>query len=89
METRIDITPKDPIPSISVGPLHPECDKDGVIVCDRQKMKGYQGVSLDALVGIFTRLGREVEEIGIANTYLLAERVASVIEEAKPLLKKV
>ena len=57
METRIDITPKDPIPNISVGPLHPECDKEGVIVCDRQKMKVYQGVSLDALVGIFTCLG--------------------------------
>ncbi|XP_062007217.1 protein TRIGALACTOSYLDIACYLGLYCEROL 2, chloroplastic isoform X1 [Rosa rugosa] len=89
METRIDITPRDPIPNISVGPLHPECDKEGVIVCDRQKMKGFQGVSLDELVGIFTRLGREVEEIGIANTYSLAERVASVIEEAKPLLKKI
>ncbi|KAL6223113.1 hypothetical protein ACLB2K_006503 [Fragaria x ananassa] len=89
METRIDITPRDPIPNISVGPLHPECDKEGVIVCDRQKMKGHQGVSLDALVGIFTRLGREVEEIGIASTYSLAERVAAVIEEAKPLLKKV
>ncbi|KAH0992235.1 hypothetical protein GBA52_003718 [Prunus armeniaca] len=89
METRIDVTPRYPIPNISVGPLHPECDKEGLIVCDRQKMKGYQGVSLDALVGIFTRLGREVEEIGIANTYSLVERVASVIEEAKPLLIKI
>ncbi|ONI29450.1 hypothetical protein PRUPE_1G198700 [Prunus persica] len=88
METRIDITPRYPIPNIAVGPLHPECDKEGLIVCDRQKMKGYQGVSLDALVGIFTRLGREVEEIGIANTYSLVERVASVVEEAKPLLIK-
>ncbi|KAK0593666.1 hypothetical protein LWI29_032079 [Acer saccharum] len=51
-------------------------------------MKGYQGISLDALVGIFTRLGREVEEIGVANSYSLAERVFSVIEEAKPLLTK-
>ncbi|CAN6580487.1 unnamed protein product [Malus baccata var. baccata] len=88
METRIDITPRDPLPNISVGPLHPECGKEGLIVCDRQKMRGHQGVSLDALVGIFTRLGREVEEIGIANTYSLAERVASMIEEAKPLLLK-
>jgi hypothetical protein len=46
-------------------------------------------VSLDALVGIFTRIGREVEEIGVANSYALAERVAAVIEEAKPLLTKV
>ncbi|KAA8544666.1 hypothetical protein F0562_019487 [Nyssa sinensis] len=89
METLIDITPRDPIPTPSVGPLDPECVKEGLIVCDRQKIKGYQGVSLDALVGIFTRLGREVEEIGVANTYSLAERVASVIEEAKPLLTKI
>ncbi|XP_057545308.1 protein TRIGALACTOSYLDIACYLGLYCEROL 2, chloroplastic-like isoform X2 [Amaranthus tricolor] len=88
METMIDITPKDPIPTPSIGPLDPECDKEGLIVCDRQKIKGLQGVSLDALVGIFTRIGREVEEIGVANTYSLAQRVAAVIEEAKPLLSK-
>ncbi|CAH2053232.1 unnamed protein product [Thlaspi arvense] len=89
METLIDITPRDPIPEPSVGPLHPECGKEGLIVCDRQKIKGEQGVSLDALVGIFTRIGREVEAIGVANTYSLAERAASVIEEAKPLLLKI
>lgn len=89
METLIDITPRDPVPTPSVGPLHAECVKEGLIICDRQKMKGYQGVSLDALVGIFTRIGREVEEIGVANTYSLAQRVSSVIEEARPLLAKV
>lgn len=88
METMIDITPRDPIPTPSVGPLHPECVKEGLILCDRQKIRGNQGVSLDALVGIFTRLGREAEEIGLANTYALAKRVSSVIEEAKPLLAK-
>ncbi|GKA99915.1 protein trigalactosyldiacylglycerol 2, chloroplastic [Tanacetum coccineum] len=89
METMIDITPRDPIPSPSYGPLDPNCVKEGVIVCDRQMMKGYQGVSLDALVGIFTRLGREVEQIGVANTYALAERASAVIEEARPLLLKI
>ncbi|KAF9679174.1 hypothetical protein SADUNF_Sadunf07G0112600 [Salix dunnii] len=89
METMIDITPRDPIPKPSVGPLDAECYKEGLIVCDRQKITGLQGVSLDALVGIFTRIGREVEEIGVANSYALAERVAAVIEEAKPLLTKV
>lgn len=89
METIIDITPRDPIPTPSVGPLDQDCAKEGLIVCDREKIKGYQGVSLDALVGIFTRLGRDVEEIGIINTYALAERVFSVIEEAKPLLTQV
>ena len=89
METMIDITPRNPIPKPSVGPLDAECVKEGLIVCDRQRIKGIQGVSLDALVGIFTRIGREVEEIGVANSYALAERVAAVIEEAKPLLTKV
>ncbi|XAR55134.1 hypothetical protein NMG60_11030541 [Bertholletia excelsa] len=88
METMIDITPGTPIPAPSAGPLDPECVKEGLIVCDRQKMKGYQGVSLDALVGILTRLGREVEEIGIADTYSLAEQVLSAVEEARPLLAK-
>lgn len=89
METMIDITPQSPIPSPSFGPLHAECVKEGLIICDRQKLKGSQGVSLDALVGIFTRIGREVEKIGVADTYSLAERVAVVVEEAQPLLTKI
>ncbi|KAL0014665.1 hypothetical protein SO802_001734 [Lithocarpus litseifolius] len=52
-------------------------------------VEGNEGVSLDALVGIFTRLGREVEDIGIANHYSLAKRVLSAIEEARPLLSKI
>lgn len=89
METMIDITPRDPIPVPSVGPLDPDCIKEGLIICDRQKIKGEQGVSLDALVGIFTRLGREAEQIGLSNTYALAERVLSIVEEARPLVTKV
>ncbi|KAK9682432.1 hypothetical protein RND81_10G073200 [Saponaria officinalis] len=89
METMIDITPKDPLPTPSLGPLDAECDKEGLIVCDRQKIKGREGVSLDALVGIFTRIGREVEGIGVTNTYTLAKRVAAVVEEARPLLSKI
>lgn len=89
METLIDITPRNPIPTPSVGPLNAGCVKEGLIVCDREKIKGRQGVSLDALVGIFTRIGREVEEIGVANTFSLAERIANVVEEARPLLTKV
>lgn len=89
METMIDITPRNPIPSPSFGPLDTECVKEGLIICDRQKLKGIQGVSLDALVGIFTRIGREVEEVGVGNTYSMAQRVAVVVEEAQPLLAKV
>ncbi|KAE9596280.1 hypothetical protein Lalb_Chr17g0347631 [Lupinus albus] len=86
METIIDISPRNPIPTPSLGPLDKDCPKEGVIVCDRERIKGQQGVSLDALVGIYTRLGRDVEEIGIINSYSLAERAFSMVEEAKPLL---
>lgn len=89
METLIDVTPGDPFPTPSVGPLNENCAKEGLIVCDRQKIKGEQGVSLDELVGIFTRIGREMEKIGVANSFSLAERVASVVEESRPLLTKV
>ncbi|KAI3465773.1 hypothetical protein Pfo_022436 [Paulownia fortunei] len=88
METLIDITPRDPIATPCVWPLDVGCAKEGLIACDRQKIKGYQGVSLDTLVGIFTRIGREVEEIGVANSYSLAERISAAIEEARPLLRK-
>ncbi|KOM46699.1 hypothetical protein LR48_Vigan07g040300 [Vigna angularis] len=88
METKIDITPRDPIPTPSVGPLDEDCTKEGLIVCDREKINGQQGTSLDTLVRICTRLGRALEEIGISNSYSLAERVLSIIEEAKPLLKQ-
>jgi hypothetical protein len=89
METMIDITPKDPLPTPSVGPLDTDCSKEGLILCDRERMKGHQGVSLDALVGIFTRLGRDMEEIGVHKSFKLAEKVASIMEEAQPLLSRV
>lgn len=89
METLIDITPRVPLPKPSAGPLDPDCPKEGLIVCDRERIRGKQGVSLDELVGIFTRLGREMEEIGVSQSYKLAEKVASVVEEAQPLLAKI
>ncbi|CAO1947401.1 unnamed protein product [Urochloa humidicola] len=89
METLIDITPKDPLPAPSLGPLHPDCAKQGLILCDKDRIKGHQGVSLDALVGIFTRLGRDMEEIGVSKSYKLAEKVASIMEEAQPLLTRI
>ncbi|EMS47408.1 hypothetical protein TRIUR3_06755 [Triticum urartu] len=89
METMIDITPKDPLPTPSVGPLDADCSKEGLILCDKERMKGHQGVSLDALVGIFTRLGRDMEEIGVQKSFKLAEKVASIMEEAQPLLSRI
>jgi hypothetical protein len=89
METIIDITPRDPLPTPSVGPLDVDCAKEGLILCDKERIKGQTGVSLDALVGIFTRLGREMEEIGVRKSYDLAEKVVSIMEDSQPLLEKV
>ncbi|XP_044428770.1 protein TRIGALACTOSYLDIACYLGLYCEROL 2, chloroplastic isoform X1 [Triticum aestivum] len=89
METMVDITPKDPLPTPSVGPLDADCSKEGLILCDKERMKGQQGVSLDAMVGIFTRLGRDMEEIGVHKSFKLAEKVASIMEEAQPLLSRI
>ncbi|PKA63153.1 Protein trigalactosyldiacylglycerol 2, chloroplastic [Apostasia shenzhenica] len=89
METLIDITPQDPLPTPSVGPRHLDCHKEGLILCDKEKMKGQQGISLDSLVGIFTRLGREMEEIGVKRSYMLGEKIVSIVQEAQPLLAKV
>ncbi|CAM8981953.1 unnamed protein product [Rhodiola kirilowii] len=41
------------------------------------------------LSGYSPEIGREVEAIGVGNSYAIAERVAAVIEDAKPLLAKV
>ena len=89
MDTLIDITPPNKLRHPSVGPLDPSCNEEGAIICDRQKIKGEQGVNLDELIGIFTRLAREVDEIGVSEIYGLAERVGKAVEDAKPLLKKV
>lgn len=88
-ETLIDITPRHPVPSPTVGPLHPDCLKEGMIVCDRERIKGEQGVSLDELVGICTKLARQVDDLGVKNMYGMAEKIGQALEEAKPLLGKV
>ncbi|KAL3681410.1 hypothetical protein R1sor_024366 [Riccia sorocarpa] len=88
-ETLIDITPRLPIPKPTVGPLDEGCQEEGVILCDRERIKGEQGVSLDELVFICTKLARQVGDLGLDNMYGLAEKVSAAIEEAKPLLAKV
>lgn len=89
METIIDITPRHPLPKPTVGPLDPRCSEEGLLVCDRDKIKGEQGVNLDELVGVFTKLAREVDAIGISQVYSLADRIGKSMEDAKPLLSKV
>eukprot|EP00249_Psilotum_nudum_P018115 c26644_g2_i3 orf=138-1388(+) len=89
METLIDITPQYPIPQPTVGPLHPNCAEEALIVCDRQRIKGGQGANLDELVWIVTKISREIDAIGVKEVYSLADRLGITVEEAKPLLAKV
>ncbi len=88
-ETLIDVTPRLPLPKPTLGPLDPGCSEEGLIVCDRERIKGEQGVSLDELVGICTKIARQVDGIGVANMAGMAERLGNAVEEAKPLLAKV
>ncbi|XP_002964383.2 protein TRIGALACTOSYLDIACYLGLYCEROL 2, chloroplastic [Selaginella moellendorffii] len=88
-ETLIDITPQHPIPSPTVGPLHPDCKGEGLIVCDRESIRGEQGVSLDELVGICTKLAKQIDAQGVKRLYDVGERMSLAVEEAKPLLAKV
>ncbi|KAG6551149.1 hypothetical protein Mapa_007384 [Marchantia paleacea] len=88
-ETLIDVTPRVPIPRPTVGPLDDGCKEEGLIVCDRERIKGEQGVSLDELVGICTKIAKQMGELGVDNMYGMAERVTAAVDEAKPLLAKV
>ena len=88
-ETLIDVTPRRPIPTPTVGPLDPDCPSEGLIVCDRQRIKGEQGVSLDELVGICTKIARQVDALGVERMASMAERLGVAVQEARPLLLKV
>lgn len=88
-ETLIDVTPRRPIPKPTVGPLDPNCRSEGLIVCDRERMKGEQGVSLDELVGICTKIARQIDALGVERMASMAERLIDAVQDARPLLLKV
>lgn len=88
-ETLIDITPKPPIPVVRVGPLDERCAEEGVIVCDRERIQGSQGVSLDELVAICTKIAKQVDQEGVHTLYEAVDKFVAVAEQAKPLLEKI
>lgn len=88
-ETLIDVTPRRPLPKPTVGPLDPNCPSEGLIVCDRERIKGEQGVSLDELVGICTKIARQIDGLGVERMANMAERLGDAVQEARPLLLKV
>ena len=86
-ETIIDITPKLPIPQAQWGPLDAGCEGEGVIVCDRGRIEGRPGVSMDDLVGICTRLAREMEQQdGIRKMFQVTDGAQDLMQVLEPLL---
>ena len=88
-ETIIDITPATPIPVAQWGPLDSGCEGEGLIVCDRGKIKGHQGVSMDELVGICTKLAREMErQNGMHKMFDTTETARNMMLTLQPLLRE-
>ncbi len=86
-ETIIDITPKLPIPQAQWGPLDAGCEGEGVVVCDRGRIQGRPGVSMDDLVGICTRLAREMEQQdGIRKMFQVTDGAQDLMQVLEPLL---
>ena len=86
-ETIIDITPEIPIPKAQWGPLDSGCEGEGLVVCDRGKIVGVPGVSMDELVGICTKLAREMDsQNGIAKMFATAETAQDLMKNLEPLL---
>jgi len=104
-ETLIDITPQQPIPAAKgPGPLDAGCDAANSIVCDRGRLVGRAGVSLDALVAVCTRLALQMEQLGglqtmnsvaldvqsmLANLGPLVNQAEAIAREVRPLLGSV
>ena len=55
-----------PLPTFSRGPLDPGCEDEDAIVCHNGHIKGQQGVALDDLVYIMTRMARQMEAEGVS-----------------------
>ena len=88
-ETIIDITPAIPIPVAQWGPLDSGCEAEGVIVCDRGKIKGHPGVSMDELVGICTKLAREMErQDGMNKMFDTTDSARMMMTTLQPLLRE-
>lgn len=85
-ETLIDITPREALPRGCAGPLDPACAAEGLIVCDRGRLAGRTGVSLDALVAVCTRLALEVESLGMGKMWAVGEDVRRTLTALEPLV---
>jgi len=98
-EPLIDITPTAPVPAALTGtgdgppaasPLDTAaCEAEGQIVCHGGVIAGVQGVALDDLVLIMTRMARKLDAADGVDRLLDATELASAaLEDARPLLTR-
>lgn len=57
-------------------------------VC-RERIEGKRGVSLDELVGICTKIAKEMDQQGVSTVFEAMDKFAALAEEAKPLVERV
>jgi hypothetical protein len=61
---------------------------EGAIVCNNGHIKGQQGVALDDMVYIMTRMARQMESDGLDKFFAAAEAATAALEEATPGLEE-
>lgn len=84
-EPLLDVTPRS-TPKPSHSPLDSGCEDEGLIVCDRGRICGTRGVSMDDLVRVCTRLANEVDSTGMEQMLGTASSVDSLLRDVKPLV---
>jgi len=87
-EPFIDITPQVPIPQYQHGPLENDCSEEGLIACNGGTVQGEQGVCLDDLVYICTKLARQFDQQGVNSMFKAAESVSAALDTAQPLIEQ-
>eukprot|EP00879_Flechtneria_rotunda_P011844 GHRR01012371.1.p1 GENE.GHRR01012371.1~~GHRR01012371.1.p1 ORF type:complete len:310 (+),score=113.77 GHRR01012371.1:981-1910(+) len=88
-EPLVDITPQLPLPTYKANPSDvAACEQEGAIVCNAGHIRGQQGVALDDMVYVMTRMARQMEEEGIDKFFETAQAATVAIEEATPLLEE-
>ncbi|GFR46251.1 hypothetical protein Agub_g7800 [Astrephomene gubernaculifera] len=85
-EPLLDVTPQLPVPPYTALPHDPRCGEEGVLVCHNGRIAGRQGVALDDLVYIMTRLARQAESDGVDKVFAAAESATALMEAAGPLV---
>lgn len=84
-EPLIDVTPHSS-PEAAHSPLEAGCEEEGLIVCDRGRISGSRGVSMDDLVRVCTRLADEVDKSGMDQMLGTASSVDDLLRDVKPLV---